>query len=73
MGEVARTSLFPHFINYVISQSQNEVIFNNVVTQLKSAGLEVEAGTLIMRQSKLHRALSTIDVAVSSFMNWFQR
>ena len=73
IGEVANTSLFPLFMDYVISQSENEVIFNNVVMQLKLAGLEVEAGTLILRNSRFHSALATVDIAVSSFINWFQR
>ena len=72
MRQAAKTSIFPLFVEFVISESENEVTFNNVLTQLKSAGLEVEAGTLIMRQSNLHRALSTINVALSSFKNWFQ-
>ena len=73
MGKVAKTSLFPLFIEYVLAHSKNEVAFNKVLNQLRSAGLEVEAGTLLMKHSNLSRGLSTISVAVSSFKNWFQR
>jgi len=73
VGKIAKTALFSPFMNYILSISNDEVVFNNVVSQLKLAGLEVEAGTLIMRHSKLHSGLSTIDIAVNSFVNWFQR
>ena len=71
--KVAKTALFPSFVDYILRKPNNEIIFNDILNQLKTAGLIAEAGTLISRQTGLHSALSNINVAISSFRSWFQR
>ena len=73
VDKITMTTLYKSFVDYILTKSQNESIFDDVVSQLKSAGLFAEAGTLILRQRSLHEGLSTIDNAVMTFKAWFKR
>eukprot|EP00794_Sanderia_malayensis_P009895 gene9895-10908_t len=40
---IPSTALYPSFVHYIISQSNNEALFADVVTQLRTSGLHAEA------------------------------
>eukprot|EP00794_Sanderia_malayensis_P010134 gene10134-11169_t len=64
------TALYPSFAHYIISQSHYEVLFADVLIQLRTSGFHVETCTLLVK--KTHFAFSTVHNAFTLNI-WLQR
>ena len=75
---LVETPYYSLFVDFLLKErenngSQEDSSVNQAISQLRSAGLAAEAGTLLARSRNTHSSLATIDTAIQTLKNWMRR
>ncbi|KAK3097270.1 hypothetical protein FSP39_008222 [Pinctada imbricata] len=76
--KMVHTVFYPQVIDYVLAnqspdgQTPDHLSAHQLVAQLKEAGLEAEAGSLLLQTNSTHPMLQTIGAAFTSLSKWWK-
>eukprot|EP00057_Strongylocentrotus_purpuratus_P023613 XP_011678087.1 PREDICTED: neuroblastoma-amplified sequence [Strongylocentrotus purpuratus] len=70
--QVAETPYYPPLADFLLTSCQRSEV-TEIARQLKDAGHEPEAASLLLRQRTTHPALGTLDTALAAVKYWFKK
>ncbi|ELT90143.1 hypothetical protein CAPTEDRAFT_162693 [Capitella teleta] len=77
--QIVDTPAYPAIVNHLLVNHHSEtppppyLCVKVVANELREAGLEAEAGSLLMKSQGVHRGLQSFDLAVNMLAKWFSK
>lgn len=70
LGPCVRTAFYPRMVQHLLASQPGRWDTEELARDLRAAGHEAEAGSLLLAARGTHRALRTFSVALSAGRHW---